>query len=364
MEHPAKASASALLPNNFDLLRLLAALQVLVMHSIYVFQTGQGLGTDLLAQAPGVPVFFFISGFLISAAWERNPNLPDFARNRFLRLAPAYLAVTLFSLAAILAFAHLPLARVAPKLALWLGAQLVLLSDWNPGFLRGYGDGVVNGSLWTIPIEVCFYAATPFLYRLIARSKNEVRLLAALAAASFVLLYVDAILMHRLHSGKMIFKFIDLTPFPWFGMFICGLLAQRYRDVVLPVVRDRAWLFGLLALVVMAITVEWRLPPLLTSGNRTVGIVNFATLALFAMAFAYSGRGVAARLLHRNDISYGLYLFHLPIANALFANGFRGVTGILLTGVLAIGAGCLSWFLIEKPILARRGSALYRHETG
>jgi peptidoglycan/LPS O-acetylase OafA/YrhL len=355
--------APAILPNNFDLIRLLAACQVVVVHTSFAFLPRQSLAVEFLSQAPGVPVFFFISGFLVSASWERNPDPRMFALNRVLRIAPAYLAVSIFSLVAILAFARLPLAHDAPELALWFGAQLTLLCDWNPAFLRGYGDGVANGSLWTIPIEVCFYAATPFLCGLHRKSRGGIGVLVTLAAASFLLAYSDAWLMHHIHSWKLISKFVALTPFPWFGMFICGLLAQRYLPVVLPLVRGRAWLFGLLALGVMAVTFEWRVPPLLTSGNRFVGAVNFATLALFTLSLAYSARGLAAWLLHRNDISYGLYLFHLPIANILLANGFRGTTGMLLTCGLAVLAGCASWFAVEKPALARRVTALYRHES-
>jgi peptidoglycan/LPS O-acetylase OafA/YrhL len=355
-------AASAILPNNFDLIRLLAAVQVAVIHTAFVFHPGGSDGLEFLGLAPGVPVFFFISGFLISAAWERNPDPRMFALNRVLRIAPAYLAVTVFSLIAILAFAHLPLAQDAPKLALWFGAQLTLLCDWNPAFLRGYGDSVVNGSLWTIPIEVCFYAATPFLYGLLRKSRHGTGVLLALAATSFVLIYSDSWLMHHIAAWKMVAKFVALTPFPWFGMFLCGLLAQRHLPLLLPIVRGRAWLFGLIALAVMAVTFEWRVPPLLTSGNRFVGILNFATLALFALSFAYSARGLAGRLLHRNDISYGLYLFHLPVANIVFANGFRGATGMLLSWILAIAAACISWFFIEKPALARRPTALYRHD--
>ena len=34
----------------------------------------------------------------------------------------------------------------------------------HPDFLRGYGVGVLNGSLWTIPVELQFYALVPLIY--------------------------------------------------------------------------------------------------------------------------------------------------------------------------------------------------------
>ena len=86
--------------NNFDLIRLLAATQVALWHSIEIMQVdisafGRHLAS-LLHLFPGVPIFFFISGFLISRSYESNPNVAEYASNRILRLYPALIcAVTL-----------------------------------------------------------------------------------------------------------------------------------------------------------------------------------------------------------------------------------------------------------------------------
>ena len=71
--------------NNFDLIRLAAALQVALMHAL----AGLGVATaawPLRAIAdwfPGVPIFFFISGFLISKSFEKNSVVREYALNRF-----------------------------------------------------------------------------------------------------------------------------------------------------------------------------------------------------------------------------------------------------------------------------------------
>ncbi|MEI9995222.1 MAG: acyltransferase [Rhizomicrobium sp.] len=350
-------AALALLPNNFDLLRLAAAAQVLIVHLWDQFFSTEPLFIHLLRQAPGVPVFFFISGFLISASWERNPDPSAFARNRLLRLAPAYLAVTLFTLACILAFAHLPLARDGGRLVLWLGAQLVLLCDWNPRFLRHYGDGVANGSLWTIPIEVAFYIATPILYWLMRRSGRAATVLGTAIVLSFAVDYLD----HRILGNGLPFKLLSLTPLPWFGMFCCGIAARRNLTVLMPLLRGRVWLWAALCLVLMVLCLRWRIPPILMSGSRFVGLANFAVLAMLTLSAAYTRPWLATRLLRRNDISYGLYLVHLPVGNALLANGFVGLTGVLAAAGLSVALAILSWFAIERPALARRISALYPH---
>ena len=77
--------------NNFDLIRLAAALQVALTHALGDMGSGERLWllrlfTELF---PGVPIFFFISGFLISKSFEKNPVLREYALNRCLRIYPA-----------------------------------------------------------------------------------------------------------------------------------------------------------------------------------------------------------------------------------------------------------------------------------
>lgn len=76
--------------NNFDLIRLFAATQVAVSH------TAQHLKVEfdwlrIFSYFPGVPIFFFISGYLIYESYSSIPNdkLKVFVTNRFLRLYPA-----------------------------------------------------------------------------------------------------------------------------------------------------------------------------------------------------------------------------------------------------------------------------------
>mgnify|MGYP001238677287 CR=1 FL=1 len=54
--------------NNFDLLRLFAALQVALEHSSVHLQHSYAI-LDMLALFPGVPIFFFLSGYLIFGSY-------------------------------------------------------------------------------------------------------------------------------------------------------------------------------------------------------------------------------------------------------------------------------------------------------
>ncbi len=208
-----------------------------------------------------MPVFFFISGFLISASWERHPDLRSYFRNRFLRIFPAYWAALLLSLAGILLFYRaLDPIHNAGRLGLRALSQLVMLSDWNPNFLRGYGDGVANGSLWTIPIELCFYLCIPALYWLLRRVRNPTWVLAAVIILSFAVQYGLVVSGGGVRGHVTLFKLIALTPLPWLGMFCVGILAQRNITRLLPLVAGRVWLFGTLYAAVAIATAFLNFP--------------------------------------------------------------------------------------------------------
>ncbi len=103
---------------------------------------------------PGVPIFFVISGFLISVSFERRRDLRSYFQNRILRIYPALwvsFAVTLVLLG-VLGFLGLSVVAT-PTFALWVAAQLSCFQLWSPEYFRTFGVGVVNGSLWTIPVE-------------------------------------------------------------------------------------------------------------------------------------------------------------------------------------------------------------------
>ena len=76
--------------NNFDLLRLIAATQVVILHTIGHLEINNlNKFTNILSYFPGVLMFFTISGFLIFSSFDRNKDLKKYFINRFLRLFPA-----------------------------------------------------------------------------------------------------------------------------------------------------------------------------------------------------------------------------------------------------------------------------------
>jgi peptidoglycan/LPS O-acetylase OafA/YrhL len=118
--------------NNFDGLRLAAALAVVLAHMAAL--SGREDWLPIAGQTwggLGVLVFFSISGYLVTASWRNDPDLGRFLAKRFRRIAPGMLVAVSLSFAAVHA----------------LG-------------LSGFPDNrfhALNGSLWTIGYEVYCY---------------------------------------------------------------------------------------------------------------------------------------------------------------------------------------------------------------
>jgi peptidoglycan/LPS O-acetylase OafA/YrhL len=77
------------LKNNFDLLRLLLAFQVVMIHIMAFSEAGDSLWRQWLldptnGSAVAVPVqcFFVISGFLVYSSWLRCRTLREYASKR------------------------------------------------------------------------------------------------------------------------------------------------------------------------------------------------------------------------------------------------------------------------------------------
>src|SRR5438046_38564 len=84
--------------NNFDALRLIAALSVVFSHSFLIAEGSEAnepfiwlTGNQCILGLVGVFVFFVISGYLVTESWCRSPLPAGFALRRTLRIYPGLL---------------------------------------------------------------------------------------------------------------------------------------------------------------------------------------------------------------------------------------------------------------------------------
>ena len=216
--------------NNFDLLRLFAAIQVVFIHSFhhlfddfgYKLNDSVIFFKEAITFIPGVPIFFLISGFLISLSYEKNPNIKDYITNRVLRIYPALYINILISF---IILYHFNFVTFDFTFFGWLIAQMSIVQFYNAEMFRGFGVGVINGSLWTISVELCFYIALPIIFFLFKKSRWII---------IFFFIISFTLWVYDITSDKDIFynKLLHVTIVPYFFLFLIGVCFYKYFEKI------------------------------------------------------------------------------------------------------------------------------------
>jgi peptidoglycan/LPS O-acetylase OafA/YrhL len=148
-----------------DGLRGVAIFLVVLFHSYVRWPelVGHQFAESPLAQGKmGVELFFMISGFVIFMSLDRSHGIADFMWRRWLRLFPAMLAVTVF---VFLTASLLPRPMGQPVLRdLLPGLTFIEPSGWE--WLIGSPQGMLEGSFWSLFVEVKFYLFVCLVYNL------------------------------------------------------------------------------------------------------------------------------------------------------------------------------------------------------
>ena len=229
--------------NNFQLLRFAAASAVVWFHCYALTNrwteeplwrmTGEWnlgpLGVWKFGEwnlgALGVQVFFVISGFLVTTSWRERARLLPFLAARALRIYPALILATLFTLLLAKLSSPLPWGEflVHPQTIdfTWRSATAWDLRYELPGaFAANPFPRAVNGSLWTLPVELRLYLfiALAGVIGLIARRTLLAAAIAVVIAATIV--WPDWLPLQPKEDGV---RHAAL-------LFAVGALAAVYRD--------------------------------------------------------------------------------------------------------------------------------------
>ncbi len=339
---PARASSPppALLVNNFDLLRLLLAVGVMLYHLHELTRQNAFRGFSKLTNPTAlVQSFFVISGFLIFMSYEKSKSLRDYLEKRVRRIYPAYVVVILLCVAAGVFLTRLPLADYLSRETLrYLASNLVFLVFLQrtlPGVFENNLIHAVNGALWTLKIEVAFYLCVPLICWIMRRF-NPALLLALLYTGSLV--YAETWLSYahpdiaKQFPGQLCFFVVGVALCYYFEKF--SKYAALWFVLALGILRiDRVWPVG------------WLVP-------ASLGAITIF-LACFLPPLRFPGR--------LGDLSYGVYIYHFPIIQTLEHYGvfrWNPFAGLALTVALTFGFAFASWHFVEKRFLRR--SSHYR----
>jgi peptidoglycan/LPS O-acetylase OafA/YrhL len=374
----------------FDGLRALAALAIVVYHIGPYTAAGSAEG----ALAPyfarlnvGVAVFFAISGFLLyrpmlaARARDQHFSVPTYGRRRFLRIVPGYWV----ALTVLMIFPGLP---DMPSGRNWVYYF----------FAQNYDSYTVHGGIgpaWSLGCEVIYYAVLPLLTMAFTSVARR--------AGKRICWRLELLAIGMMVAGSVVYR-ITMVPDPAsgppatfqsnFGWFALGMVlamasvaSEDQPTRWLGRVKRHAWMgWPVAAIAYLALCRCAGTSPSLavtSSQNTAQQLLIYALSGAVAVGLTLPAacqttpRGVIGRLLgspvltRAGIISYGLYLYHLPIMIKLNAvmmtsshDTYRLVLLTTATLALATVAATLSYYLIERPALGLAHRITARTRTG
>lgn len=328
--------------NNFDLLRLLLASMVFLVHlSILTQSTAYAWIPKLIHSQFAIDSFFVISGFLVYMSYDKSKNMKDYFSKRFRRIYPAYFVVIILAALSLMIFSTLSWKEyyTHPDFLKYVLCNLVFLNFLHPnlpGVFTGHYLSAVNGALWTIKIEIMFYLFVP----VIAYFLNKYPKLLILALLYSIGLIWTTWFQHlALNTGKMGYLELSRQLPGQLPYFCVGIFAYCYY----PTLKKTSFLLFITALAGVVLNYFWPINLLfwpLIVGAIVIYVGNFA---YYLGNFGKVG-----------DMSYGVYIVHFPVIQALITLGVfqhSPLLGFLLAAFTVGLLAWLSWHGIEKRFL-------------
>ncbi len=336
--------------NNFNLIRIIAALAVLVDHSFalvigrldaMLFLDSTGLNISTLA----VDVFFVTSGFLVTSSLLTRQNSIEFVLARALRIYPALLVMqvlVVFGLGLFFTTAGRASYLTSDHTFLyWVkGSTLVTgLVTTLPGvFENNPFNNFINGSLWTMPYEVGMYAILVGIWAvlcIVPRVRSRAFKITIVGCAAVAALLLLTCHLYMIQAGMFLHLFV---------MFFSGAAFFVVRDRV---VLSR-WVF--LSMIVVV-------PSLAMFGEQVFFAAYVLALPYVLLYIAYVPSGLVRTYNQVGDYSYGVYIYAWPVQQSIAAlvPGVSVLAMLLVSASVTIVLAALSWHLIEQRALRLKG---------
>jgi peptidoglycan/LPS O-acetylase OafA/YrhL len=294
----------------------------------------------------GVDLFFIISGFVISLTIQNNSNWKYFLINRFSRLFPVYWTCAVLSvLTYFISYNYIN--EPAPTNYLF---KTLLVNLSMVQFYTSFPN--IDGSYWTLIIELLFYAF--ILMFLIVNKKRFIEIVGAIC----LLLPVGLIIFYQQIIGnESIHRFVNALPLlAYFPLFFSGILLYKIKFESQNILR---WI-----LLFSCFSVQLFLFDKFYSNSPQLTFLQYSvTLSIIYVAFVLYINDKLSFIVNKptvwlGSISYCLYLIHQSIGSQVilpFLHNYL-LINFWIAIILTIGAIFLISHLIltyiEKPSIA------------
>ena len=335
-------SSHRLSKNNLDLLRLVFAGIVCLVHAYKLsgYRELEWIPRLLPSSEVAVKAFFVVSGFLIFMSFEQSSCIHSYFVKRVRRVLPAYFVVVMLCAFFLWSASSLPLGQYFSFDWLkYIFANLVFLNFLHPdlpGVFEGHRYEVVNGALWTLKIEVMFYACVPVFAYLFRRFGHlPVLIVSYLVSVSYASLLNG---YAADHDSALCRELARQLP-GQLSYFMAG--AFFYYFLPFFVRYDKQ----IVVLSFSIIVLDAYFPMPILEPFALAAIVAFCGFFLYAGNVGKYG-----------DFSYGVYILHFPIIQVLIHGGWLSGNAyvFLAVAVAATLIGSVAmWHLVEKRFLFR-----------
>lgn len=319
--------------HGFDYLRIALSLGVMLWHSFYLIEgTSAKFSAARYLVVLVLPMFFALSGFLVSGSLARARSLHEFLLLRVIRIVPA-LAVEVTLSACV----------IGGLLTTLPGAAYYTSDGFHEYFRNIYGNihfllpGVfqsnpfpfVNGSLWTIPFEFECYGALAVLW-VVGLIRHRLVILGLVVGLQLWYWSKGSIQFGAIVPGRVLVI-----------AFLAGVTLYLYRDRIVL----RPWMF----VIAVATAFICGLSPQTSSLT--------AIPAAYVVVFLGLTNPRKIPVLMDGDYSYGVYLYAFPFQQAVVllfpAQRIWWLDFIIALAPVALFAA-FSWHVIERPVLSQR----------
>lgn len=332
--------------NLFDLVRLACAVLVVIYHAFPL--TGEATplkeATGITIGSAGLYGLFAISGYLVTASWDRTPRLSTFAAKRMLRLLPGLIVCSLIT-ALVLGpiVTELSPSRYFGSLGPYAYAlKQSAFYTFNPALPGVFAHNplpyVVNGSTWTLPVEVLCYAAVAAAGTVGALRAPRLLMAGLLGVVALMALGAPPdSAVGKAPVGADLF----LNALRPCGAYLAGVCLWRLRDRI----PRRPWVAAaLLALLFVPV------------GIGPHSAIDILVIPYVVITIGEVTAGRLSALTAHGDVSYGVYIYSFPLEQSLV----QAVPGLSAWALWALAVpaswaiGFLSWHLVERRALSMK----------
>lgn len=323
--------------NNLDSIRFIAAILVIICHSfplcygphssdfLSVYTNGR-----LSLGGIAVGIFFLCGGFLISRSMQRKKTAKSFFGARCSRIFPPLILVIFF-----FTFVIGPLITSINTIEYFknintykylLNSILIPIHNLPGVFENNIYANVVNGALWTLPVEFFCYVLIYLAYKLKLMEKKNYVYTIPLAICIFIVLLV-------LNNNYLISIIRPIL------LYYVGMGLNVFSDKIKLTIQNFTISF-LLFIISIALRLD-----------------IYAMIFLFPYVAFYLAFGIKKEkkiLTKKVDISYEMYLCAWPIAQILCMFSGQKMDWYL-NSILTIIFSCILGWIIHMTIEKNRG---------